>query len=128
MGRRRRPTAWDHNALGAYLCRVGAYDLAVAELHEATRLLPFHPTFHYNLACAYHACHLEQEAIAALRQTLALDAAHIKAHLLLGQLLAARGEADTAQMEFEAVLALQPEGPEVEKAREELRRLRSPCR
>jgi len=128
MRRRRRPTAWDHSAIGIHLYRVGAYDLAVAELREATRLLPFHPTFHYNLACAYHACYREQEAIAALRQTLALDAAHIKAHLLLGQLLVVQGEVDAAQVELEAVLALQLEGPEAEKVREELRRLKSQCR
>lgn len=109
--------------MGRHLYQIGAYDLAIAELREATQLLPFHPTLHYNLACAYAACRQEQEAIAALRQALSLDSGHTKAHLLLGQLLAAQGKLDTARMGFEAILALHPEGREAEKAREELTRL-----
>jgi tetratricopeptide (TPR) repeat protein len=121
--RGRRPTAGDHSALGRHLYQIGAYDLAIAELREATRLLPGHPTLQYNLACAYAACRREEEAIAVLRQAISLDAGHIKAHLLLGQLLAARGQAGAARMEFDAVLALHPECPETEKARGELTRL-----
>jgi len=124
--RRRRPTAWDHSALGTHLYRIGAYDLAITELQEATRLLPGYPALHYNLACAYAACRREEEAIAVLRQALSLDAGHLKARLLLGQLLATQGELDAARMEFEAILALHPEGPEAEKAREELTRLGAP--
>jgi tetratricopeptide (TPR) repeat protein len=126
MARKRRPTAWDHNALGAHFFRIGAYDLAAAEFREATRLLPFSPISYFNLACAYHARHRDEEAIAALRQTLVLDAAHMKAGLLLAELLAARGETDAARVELEAVLASSSEGPETAEARKELRKLKSP--
>jgi hypothetical protein len=47
--------------------------------------------------------------------------------VLLGQLLTARGKHRAAWREFDAVLALQPEGPEAENTREELRRLHSPA-
>lgn len=127
MTRKRRPTAWDHNALGTHFFQVGAYDLAMVELRQATRLLPCHPSFQYNLACVCHALHREGEAIAALRQALALDPAHAKARLLLGRLLAAQGEAGAARAEMEMVLALQPEGPEADRACEELGRLKSLC-
>lgn len=126
MRRRRQPTAWDHNALGAHFYQVGAYDLAMTELREATRLLPDHPSFQYNLACVYHVLHREAEAIAALRQALALDPSHIKARLLLGQLLVAQGDAGAARVELEAVLASSSECSEAAKAREEFRKLKSP--
>jgi len=120
--RGRRPTPWEHSTLGAHLYRIGAYDLAVSELRKAARLLPDRPTAYYNLACAYAACRREEEAIAVLRQAISLDAGHTKAHLLLGQLLTARGEHSAARLEFEAVLALQPVGPDAEHARHELTR------
>jgi cytochrome c-type biogenesis protein CcmH/NrfG len=66
-----------------------------------------------------------EEAIAALRQAISLDAGHTKAHVLLGQFLTARGEHRAAWREFDAVLALQPEGSEAETAREGLRELNS---
>jgi len=123
--RRRRPTAWDHSALGRHLYQIGAHDLAIAELREAVRLLPGRAVAHYNLACAYAACRREEEATAALRQALSLDAGYLKARLLLGQLLATQGELDAARMEFESVLALQPESSEAQHARYELIRLES---
>lgn len=81
--------------------------------------------FQYNLACVYHAVHREAEAIATLWRVLALDAAHTKARLLLGQILAAAGDADAARRALETILSLKPESPEAQRAREELRRLRS---
>lgn len=126
MAYKRRPTARDHNALGAHFFRIGVYDLAVAEFWEAARLLPSSPVSHINLACAYHACHREEEAIAALRRAISLDAGHTGAHLLLGQCLAVQGEFDAARAAFEAVVALQPDSSEAGHAREELTRLGAP--
>lgn len=126
MAYKRRPTARDHNALGAHFFRIGVYDLAVAEFRKAARLLPSSPVSYFNLACAYHACHREEEAIGALRRAISLDAGHTKARLLLGQLLRARGDIGAARAEFEAVLALQPDSSEVGHAQKELASLEAP--
>jgi tetratricopeptide (TPR) repeat protein len=72
------------------------------------RLDPASPEAHYNMATTLAWQGRSDEAIAQLRQTLALAPEHVGAHVNLGALLRARGDRAGAVVQLQRALELAP--------------------
>jgi len=124
MGRR-RPTATEHNTLGAYLSSREAYDLAISELKKARRLAPLSPVIHYNLGAAYFRKKELDQALFALKAALDLEPHHIKSHLLLGLVLEAKGLYGESRRELTWVVEHDPLSRSGQEAKDALLHLES---
>jgi len=122
----RRPTAKEYNDLAVFFYGREAYDLAIAQLRRALKLVgrPT-PVLLVNLGAAYLGKRLYAEARAAFEQALALDPDYQKAQLLLARTLKASGSVEAALAAFERAWRLNPNSPEGHAAEEELRALRA---
>lgn len=119
MGRR-RPTVGEHNAMGVYLNSRGAYDLAISELRKARRMAPLSPVIHYNLGAAYFGKKELDQALSALKTALDLEPEYIKARLLLGLILEAKGSYEESQRELRWVVEHDPYGRSGQEAKDAL--------
>ncbi|HKI84569.1 MAG TPA: protein kinase [Candidatus Krumholzibacteria bacterium] len=84
----------------ALLKSLGRLDDAIALDEEAVRLDPINTAWLFNLAAAKHWAGHEDEAIALFRTVLSLSPGFGGAHLLLGEALLAKGDAEAALAEF----------------------------
>lgn len=117
---RRRPTVSEHNTIGVYLNSRGAYDLAILELKKARRLAPFSPVIHYNLGAAYFGKKELDQALSAVKVALDLEPQYIKARLLLGFILEAKGLYEESQRELKWVVDRDPLSRSGQEARNAL--------
>lgn len=124
MGRR-RPTVDEHNAMAVYLSSRGAYDLAISELRKARRLAPLSPVIHYNLGAAYFGKRDLDRSLSALKAALVLEPEHVRAHLLLGFILEAKGLHEESRRAFQWVVERDPWGRSGQEANEALINLQS---
>lgn len=121
----RRPTVGEHNAMGVYLNSRGAYDLAISELKKARRMAPLSPVIHYNLGAVYFEKRDLDHAFSAVKAALDLQPQYIKARLLLGVILEAKGLYQASQRELTLVVEQDPLGRSGQEARDALVNLRS---
>lgn len=106
--KRRCATAGERNAIAVYLSSRGAHDLAISELKKALRLAPLSPIIHYNLGAAYFEKKELDQALSSLKAALDLEPQHVKAHLLLGFVLEAKGLYEESQRELRWVVRHDP--------------------
>lgn len=90
------------DTIGVVFSRAGLHSRAVAFYERATEQAPDNPSYWYNLATALQFSGKLEAAETALRQTLALDASHVKAWAALSQL----GCAPSDQSELDELIAL----------------------
>jgi tetratricopeptide (TPR) repeat protein len=118
----RRRTPWDLNEMGLYFYGREAYDLAIAEFQRALKAMLFPtPVIHVNLGAAYLGKKMYSEARASLLTALRLEPNNQQARWLLAHTLQAIGMQEEAYAELERTLAINPESPLGQRAREELR-------
>lgn len=117
---RRCPTAAEHNTMGVYLNSRGAYDLAISELEKARGLAPQSPTIHFNLGAAYFGKKELDQALSSVKAALGLEPDYIKAHLLLGLILEAKGLYAESQRELRWVAEHDPLSRSGQEARDAL--------
>jgi len=123
--RRRSPTVGEHNALGVYLNSRGAYDLAISELKKARQMAPFSPVVHYNLGAAHFGKKELDHALSAVKAALDLEPHYVKARLLFGLILEAKGLYEQSQRELKWVVEQDPLGRSGREARDALVNLES---
>jgi len=116
MGRR-RPTVGEHNAMAVYLSGREAYDLAISELKKARRLAPLSPVIHYNLGAAYFGKRDLDRSLSAVKASLDLEPEHVRARLLLGFILEAKGLHEESRRAFEWVVERDPSGRSGQEAK-----------
>ena len=121
----RRPTVGEHNVMGVYLNSRGAYDLAISELQKARKMAPLSPVLHYNLGAAYFGKKELDQALSAVKAALDLQPQYIKARLLLGFILEAKGLYQESQRELALVVEQDPLGRSGQEARDALVNQRS---
>lgn len=109
-------------AIGNGLRQTGRSDDAVAALSAAIEAGDGKPTpaLLSELALAQRAAGNRTGAIESLEAALALDKDYATAHYLVGNLLAADKRFRDAQKHYERYLALAPDGPQADRARERL--------
>jgi len=81
---------------------------AVEATERARQLDSEEPAVRYALAVIYHGSGRNREAVAELRQMLAIHPASEEAHRLLGDIAAGEGRLAEARLEFEAAVRLRP--------------------
>jgi tetratricopeptide (TPR) repeat protein len=109
MGRG-RPTVSERNAIGVYLNSRGAYDLAISVLKKARRMAPLSAVIHYNLGAAYFGKKELNQALSSLEAALVLEPQYMKARLLRGLILEAKGLYEESQRELRRVVEQDPLG------------------
>ena len=119
MGRR-GPTVSERNAMAVYLNGRGAHDLAISELKKARRLAPRSPVIHYNLGAAYFGKRDLDRSLSAVKVSLDLEPEHVRARLLLGFILEAKGLYEESQRELKWVLEPHPLSRSGQEAKEAL--------
>ncbi|MEW6218671.1 MAG: tetratricopeptide repeat protein [Thermodesulfobacteriota bacterium] len=97
--------ALDHHRLGELQLAMGQNKAALASFREAARLNPQMAVAYFGIANA-HLRHEEEEAIAALETALRISPGFPKAHLLLGDIAASRGDHGGAIRHYRDALSL----------------------
>src|SRR5262249_42660296 len=92
--------------LGVSYVRLGRYSDALEQFEKAATTGPASATLYGNLAYALYALGRLPDAEQAARRALALDSRYVKAHYLLGSLLARRVRPDSLALAPEAALHL----------------------
>jgi tetratricopeptide (TPR) repeat protein len=100
-----------HNALGVQYVALGRHEDALAQFQAAVRIAPGMSLAHSNLALALWKLGRPADAESSVRHAAALDPANLRAHLILGTLLAGQ-----AQHREEAVRELRLAVPEASSA------------
>jgi tetratricopeptide (TPR) repeat protein len=111
--------------MGVYLNSRGAYDLAISELQKARKMAPLSPVLHYNLGAAYFGKKELDQALSAVKAAIDLQPQYIKARLLLGFILEAKGLYQESQRELALVVEQDPLGRSGQEARDALVNQRS---
>lgn len=111
--------------MAVYLNSRGAYDLAISELKKARRLVPFSPVIHYNLGAAYFMKRDFDRSLSALKAALDLEPEYVRARLLLGFILEAKGLYEESQRAFQWVVERDPSGRSGQEAKDALVSLES---
>jgi len=124
MGRR-GPTVSERNAMAVYLNGRGAHDLAISELKKARRLAPRSAVIHYNLGAAYFGKRDLDRSLSAVKVSLDLEPEHVRARLLLGFILEAKGLYEESRRAFEWVVERDPSGRSGQEAKDALVSLES---
>ena len=88
------------------LAALGRFDDAIVEGKRAVELDPLSLVINTDLGSDYYYARRYDEAIAQLRKTLEMDPGFYIAHLVLGQILDAKGAGDAAIVECEKARAL----------------------
>jgi tetratricopeptide (TPR) repeat protein len=81
--------------------KASEFDLAISELQEANRILPWDATTHSNLAYALGAKGQSEAAAAEARKALQLDPSRLKTRFVLGQVLLQMGQREEAKFHLE---------------------------
>jgi tetratricopeptide (TPR) repeat protein len=108
--RPRSPVAWVN--LGAALHENGAYDDAIAALHEALRRDPDNAMAHSNLGNALARKGDFDGAVAAYEKATTLKPNYVEPHINLGNVLTKKGYFDRAVAECEQAIRLEPRSVE----------------
>ena len=129
------------NDLGVQYVALGRHEEALAQFQAAVRIAPGMSHAHSNLALAWWKLGHPADAESAVRQAVALDPANLKAHLILGALLAgqpqhreeavrelrlATPEASSALLALAGLYARAGESQQAQEALQEYRRRASP--
>jgi tetratricopeptide (TPR) repeat protein len=108
----RNPTAWmAHGNLAAGLAEQGRLDEALEHAAVVLRARPDLPSTHVNHGDILIRARRGEEAEAAYRRALEIDANHLKAHFALGNLLVDMGRTKEAIEQLSRVVELAPEFP-----------------
>ena len=86
----------------------GRHAVAVDLYMKVVRMAPWFDGAYYNMALSLEQLGRQEDALASLREAVALNPFNTEASLKLGQLLAARGEKDRAAEVYRALLGRQP--------------------
>jgi tetratricopeptide (TPR) repeat protein len=97
-----------HEFLGNALVHSGEMEEGVAELEQATRMVPAYFPVHLELGGAYRRLGKYDQAIAHLREALALDSDSTDAHCELGLTYFERKQYDDAKQHYMQALAINP--------------------
>ncbi len=117
---RKQPTVRDLNSLGVHFYSVEAYDLAIVQLEQATRLAPDVASIHFNLGGAYYGKGRIEDAEREFQEALDLDPGHARAHWFHGLCLERMARLGEALAEFHWVREHSPGTREARSALEEI--------
>lgn len=97
-----------HNNLGLAYDKIGRYDEAIDELHEALRLDPDYIEVHNNLAVTYHKMGMTFEAEKELKEAIRQNPGYLEAHCNLGNIYSTQGRLEEALFEINEALGINP--------------------
>jgi tetratricopeptide (TPR) repeat protein len=106
-----------HFTLGMLQNREKDYVGAEKSLTEGLKLNEASPEGHYELAKSYSATGKWQEAQAHVEKAISLQPNFASAHVLLGNVLLRKGDANGALSQFKEYLKIDPQGPMAEQTR-----------
>lgn len=102
-----------HDSLGRLLAKQGRDAEAEPAYREATRLEPGFADAHYHLALSLIKSFRYREALEALRHALDAQPRHVYALNCFGNIMAATGRPDKADMAYRRALEIQPDSADV---------------
>jgi len=91
----------------------GKYNEAIIQFSNALKIDKNYPEAHYQLAETYLHINQYSGAYAELSRAVSLQPSNMKARLELGRLLVAGGKLDDAQAQADAIMAAQPNNPDL---------------
>ncbi|CAG0950864.1 MAG: hypothetical protein MPEBLZ_02419 [Candidatus Methanoperedens nitroreducens] len=98
-----------HNNLGLAYDKIGMFEKAIQELHEALHLDPGYIEVHNNLGVTYYKMGLIDEAEKELKEAIRLNPGYPEAHCNLGNIYACTGKLEEALFELNEALRINPE-------------------
>lgn len=98
-----------HNNLGIAYDKIGRYEEAIKELHEALRLEPCYAEVHNNLAVTFGKMERYEEAINEFQEAIRLNPGYAEAHSNLGCIYAGLGRHEEGIEELKTALQLKPD-------------------
>lgn len=98
-----------HNNLGLAYDKIGMFEKAIQELHEALHLDPGYIEVHNNLGVTYYKMGLIDEAEKELKEATRLNPKYLEAHCNLGNIYACTGKLEEALFELNEAIRINPE-------------------
>jgi eukaryotic-like serine/threonine-protein kinase len=95
-----------HYWYSVFLLVLERFDEAFEEVQIARHLSPFSPVMHFSLGLLLYASGQQEEAIAHLNETAAMDAKFPLSHLVLGLTFARKGRFDESIAEFKQAIKI----------------------
>ena len=98
-----------HNNLGLAYDKIGMFEKAIQELHEALRLDPGYIEVHNNLGVTYYKMGLTDEAEKELKEAIRLNPKYLEAHCNLGNIYTCAGKLEEALFELNEAIRINPQ-------------------